>query len=84
MTVSGDTSIDSFLLTDGQVFDMAIRIVNVAESAVRLSLPSGYDYETMGSADPLEIPASSTNMVTITRTAAKTFLVSRQQLRAVR
>ena len=84
MTISSNTSIDSFLLADGQVFDMAIRIVNTAESAVRLSLPSGYDYETIGSADPLEIPASSTNMVTITRTAARTFLVSRQQLRTVR
>jgi hypothetical protein len=83
MTVSGDTAIDSFLLADGQVFDMAIRIVNTANSPVRLSLPTGYDYETIGDANPLEIPASSTNMITVTRTAATTFLVSRQQLRKV-
>jgi len=83
MTVSGDTAIESFLLADGQVFDMAIRIVNTADAPVRLSLPSGYDYETIGDANPLEIPAASTNMITVTRTAAATFLVARQQLRRV-
>lgn len=83
MTVTGDTAIGSFLLADGKVFDMAIRLVNAANAPVRLSLPSGYTYEKIGVADPLTFPANSTNMVTITRTADKVFLVSRQELRPV-
>ena len=81
MTVSGDTVIN---VVDGNSFDIARRVVNTSDGVVRLSLPSGYVYETIGDADPLEIPAQSTNVVTITRTADRTFLVSRQQLRKIR
>ena len=83
MTVSKDTTIDSFLLTDGKVFDMAIRIINTANAAVKLTLPSGYTYETVKGTTPLTIPAKSTNIITITRTAENVFLVAREELSSV-
>lgn len=83
MTVSDDASIESFHLSDGKVLDLAIRIENVAMRTVRIRLPSGYAYETIGGGDPLTLPANSKSMITITRTAEKTFLVTRQELVAV-
>ena len=83
MTISDNTSIDSFLLADGKVFDMAIRIVNASEEAVTITLPTGYIYETMKGANPLLIPAKSTNILTVTRTAERVFLVAREELSAI-
>ena len=84
MTVSGDTSIDSFQFADGRAHDMSIRIVNTADSPIRLSLPSGYDYETIDETDPLEIPAASTSIITLKRTGDTAFLLSRRQVRKVK
>ena len=83
MTINGDTAIDSFLLTDGKVFDMAIRIVNVSTDVVHVTLPAGYTYETVKGTAPLSIPAKSTNILTITRTAGNVFLVAREELAVV-
>ena len=83
VTVDGDCAIDSFVLKDGKVYDSMLRIVNVADHAVKLTLPSGYVYETFKGVKPLTIPANSRNVLSITRTAAGTFLVSREELETV-
>ena len=83
VTVNGDCAIDSFVLKDGEVYDCALRIVNTADHDVKVSLPSGYVYETYKGVKPLTIPANSRNMLSITRTADKTFLVSREELEDV-
>ena len=83
VTVNGDCSIDSFVLKDGKVYDSMLRIVNVADHAVKLTLPSGYVYETFEGVDPLTIPANSRNVLSITRTADDTFLVSREKLKTI-
>lgn len=83
VTIDSDCAIDSFVLKDGKVYDCALRIVNVANHDVKLTLPSGYTYETFEGVDPLTIPANSRNMLSITRTADKTFLVSREKLKTV-
>ena len=83
VTVSGDTAIDSFVLKDGKVYDSVLRIVNTSGSAVRLTLPFGYTYETFRGAAPLTIPANSRNILTITRTADNVFLVTREELETV-
>ena len=84
VTVNGDCAIDSFVLKDGEVYDCALRIVNTADHDVKVSMPSGYEYETFEGVDPLTIPANSRNLLTITRVADKTFLVSREKLTTVR
>ena len=48
-----------------------------------MNLPSGYEYETFKGVRPLTIPANSRNMLSITRTADGTFLVSREELETV-
>ncbi len=83
MTVSSDCAIDAFVLADGKVYDSVVRIVNTAGKAVKVTLPAGYTYETFKGAKPLTIPANSRNILTITRTADKTFLVSRRELETV-
>lgn len=83
VTVDGDAAIDEFVLTDGKVYDCVLRIVNAASRAVRITLPEGYTYESFAGASPLTLPANSTNMLTITRTGAATFLVSRRRLQAI-
>ena len=80
VTVDGDTSIASFVLTDGKVYDTVVRVINVSDGDVRLSLPQGYVYEQFKGASPLVIPATSTNLLTITRTAERVFFVSREEL----
>ena len=80
VTVDTDCAIDSFVLKDGEVYDAMLRIVNVADHEVRLTLPTGYVYETFKGTSPLTIPAKSRSMLSITRTADKTFLVSRGDL----
>ena len=80
VTVDGDTAIDSFVLTDGKVYDTVVRVINVSDGDVRLSLPQGYVYEKFKGASPLVIPATSTNLLTITRTAERVFFVSREEL----
>ena len=84
VTVDADCAIDGFVLKNGEVYDCVLRIVNTANRDVKVTLPSGYEYETFEGVDPLTIPASSRNLLTITRTADKTFLVSREKLQAIR
>ncbi len=83
VTVDGDCEIDKFVLKDGKVYDCVIRIVNTSETDAKLTLPAGYEYETFKGAKPLTIPANSRNLLTITRTADKTFLVSREELSVI-
>ena len=80
ITVDGDTAIDSFVLSDGKVYDTVVRVINVSDGDVRLSLPQGYIYEQFKGASSLVIPATSTNLLTITRTAEQVFFVSREEL----
>ena len=80
VTVDADCAIDEFVLKNGKVYDCVLRIVNTADTAVKLSLPDGYEYESFKGTDPLTIPANSRNILTITRTADRTFLVSREEL----
>ena len=83
VTVNGDAAIDEFVMVDGKVYDCAVRIVNTAATVVTISLPSGYEYESFVGAAPLKLPAHSTNMLTITRTGERTFLVARRQLQSI-
>jgi hypothetical protein len=78
--IDGDAAIDSFVLKDGKVYDSVVRIVNTSASAAKISLPLGFIYEKFKGTKPLEIPASSTNLLTITRTKGDTFLLSREEL----
>jgi hypothetical protein len=78
--IDGDAAIDSFVLKDGKVYDSVVRIVNTSASAAKISLPVGFLYEKFKGTKPLEIPASSTNLLTITRTKGDTFLLSREEL----
>ena len=81
--VDGDCAIDDFVLKDGMVYDSVLRIVNTAPNEVKVTLPSGYVYETIGTASPLVLPASSKSLLTITRTVDRTFLVTRQTLNVI-
>ena len=83
VAVDGDCAIDDFVLKDGVVYDSVLRIVNTAPNEVKVTLPSGYVYETIGTASPLVLPASSKSLLTITRTADRTFLVTRQTLNVI-
>ena len=83
VTVDSDCAIDEFVLKDGEVYDSMLRIVNTADHEVKLTLPTGYVYETFEGVDPLTIPANSRNMLSITRTEDKTFLVSREKLKTI-
>lgn len=78
--IDGDAAIDSFVLKDGKVYDSVVRIVNTSASAAKISLPGGFIYEKFKGTKPLEIPATSTNLLTITRTKGNTFLLSREEL----
>ena len=80
VTVEGDCAIDAFVLADGKVFDTVLRVINVSDTAATLSLPAGYAYERLKGTSPLTIPATSTNLLTITRTADRAFFVAREQL----
>ena len=83
VTVDGDCEIDEFVLKDGKVYDCVLYVSNTAEQTVTLTLPSGYSYKTYKGTKPLEIPARSQCMLSITRVADKTFLVSREELEDV-
>jgi len=85
ITIEADYAItaDKFKLTDKKVFDSVLRIVNTADHAVTLTLPSDHVYETFEGADPLTIPANSRNLLTITRTDENVFLVSREKLKVI-
>jgi hypothetical protein len=78
--VDGDASIDAFVLTDGKVYDTAIRVINRSNTPAKLTLPDGYFYEKFRATKPLLILAASTNLLTITRTDHNTFLVRREEL----
>ena len=83
VTVDDDCAIDSFVLKAGEVYDSVLRIVNTANRDVTLTLPVGHVYETFEGVNPLKIPANSTNILTITRMEANTFLVSREKLKTI-
>ena len=80
VTVDGDCSIDEFVLSNGKVYDSVLYVNNTADRAVTLSLPDGYEYMVFKNAKPLLIPANSRHIITITRVADRTFLVSREEL----
>jgi hypothetical protein len=84
VTVDTDSAIDSFVLKDGEVYDSVLYVSNTANDSVKLTLPSGFVYKTYKGTKPLEIPAKSQCMLSITRVADKTFLVSREELEDVR
>jgi uncharacterized repeat protein (TIGR02543 family) len=84
VTVNSDCAIDAFVLKDGVVYDTMLRIVNTADSEVKLTLPTGYSYETFKGVKPLTIPAKSKSLLSITRVEDKTFLVSREDLEDVK
>ena len=83
VTVDTDSAIDSFVLKDGEVYDSVLYVSNTANDSVKLTLPSGFVYKTYKGTKPLEIPAKSQCMLSITRVADKTFLVSREELEDV-
>jgi hypothetical protein len=83
VTVDGDCEIDSFVLKDGEVYDSVLYVNNIADRAVTLTLPTGYAYKTYKGTKPLVIPAKSQCMLSITRVADRTFLVSREELEDV-
>ena len=83
VTVSIDTALDDFVLTDGKVYDSVLYVSNTAENAVRLRLPTGNIYKTFKGATPLVIPAQTQCILTITRIAESVFLVSREDLETV-
>ena len=68
---------------DGEVYDSVLYISNIADDSVKLTLPSGFVYKTYKGTKPLVIPAKSQCMLSITRVADKTFLVSREELEDV-
>ena len=83
VTVAADCAIDSFVLKDGKVYDSVLYISNTADHAVTLTLPSGYVYKAIKGARPLEIPANSQSILSITRVANNVFLVSREDLETI-
>ena len=83
VTVDGDCAIDSFVLKDGKVYDSVLYISNTADHAVTLSLPSGYVYKAIKGARPLDIPANSQSILSVTRVANNVFLVSREDLETI-
>ena len=83
VTVDDDCAIDSFVLKDGKVYDSVLYISNTADHAVTLTLPSGYVYKAIKGARPLNIPANSQSILSITRVADNVFLVSREDLETI-
>ena len=83
VTVDADCAIDSFVLKDGEVYDSVLYVSNAANGPVKLTLPPGFVYKTYKGTKPLDIPAKSQCMLSITRVADKTFLVSREELEDV-
>ena len=80
LEIDSDTAIDSFVLKEGKVYDCAIRIVNTSDKSVKIKMPNGFVYEKFKGTNPLVVPATSTNILTVTRTKADTFLLSREEL----
>ena len=80
VTVDGDCAIDEFVLKDGKVYDCVLYINNTAEREVTLTLPAGNIYKSFKGTKPLKIPAQSQHILSITRVADTTFLVSREEL----
>lgn len=80
VTVSGDTALDEFVLTEGKVYDAVLYIKNTVDKSVKMSMPAGNEYMVLKGANPLRIPANSRNILTITRISDDTFLLSREEL----
>ena len=83
VTVNSNCEIGQFVLVDGRVYDSVLYIKNTAETDVKLTLPTGYDYRALKGTTPLTIPAGTENILTITRIEDKAFLVSREELVAI-
>ena len=83
VTVNSDCAIDSFVLKEGKVYDSVLYISNTADHVVTLTLPSGYVYKAIKGARPLDIPANSQSILSITRVANNVFLVSREDLETI-
>ena len=84
INISSDSAIDDFVLVDGKVFDTVLYVSNTAQREVHVSLPAGYTYKTFKGTAPLTLPANTSNILTITRIADSTFLVSREELETVK
>ena len=88
VTVDSDCALDSFVLKEGKVYDSVLYIRNNANSAVRVTLPSGHTYQAFKGATPLTLPPNSQSILTITRVAGwnaggNVFLVTREELETV-
>jgi len=83
VTIDGDYALDGFVLDDGKVYDTVIYVHNASDSDAKVTLPVGYTYLTFADAEPLSIPAGTRNIITVTRIADDTFLVSRQELKVI-
>ena len=83
LSVSGDASLDDFVLRDGKVYDALVVVENKASNAVTLTLPGGFRYVAPAGKKPLSLPAKSLNLLTITRVSNDTFLVTRQKLQEI-
>ena len=86
--VDSDCALDSFVLKEGKVYDSVLYIRNNANSAVRVTLPSGHTYQAFKGATPLTLPPNSQSILTITRVAGgnaggNVFLVTREELETV-
>lgn len=80
LSVNDDIMLDTIVVKNGKVYDTVLRIENTASKDIKVTLPGGYTYETFKGMSPLTIPAHTINILTITRTANKIFLVSREEL----
>lgn len=80
LSVNDDIMLDTIVVKNGKVYDTVLRIENTASKDIKVTLPGGYTYETFKGMSPLTIPAQTINILTITRTANKVFLVSREEL----
>lgn len=83
LTVDRDITLDKFDAKDGKVFDFAMYVRNTADQSVKLTLPKGYAYKAFKGASPLKLPAGSENIISVTRIAEGTFLVTREQLKTL-
>ena len=88
VTVDSDCALDSFVLKEGKVYDSVLYIRNNANSAVKVTLPSGHTYQAFKGATPLTLPPNSQSILTITRVAGgnaggNVFLVTREELETV-
>lgn len=80
VSVNGTLTIPDFTIRNGKVYDCVVYAKNKTSKDARVVLPSGYTYVGLAGCNPLVIPAGTQNLLTITRIANRTFLVSREEL----